>query len=206
MRLNVNLMSAKDLKDGDFVSIGDPLGVIEQYFGHKGTFEDNGTIRASVAGIVRINPKKRTIGVQHPKAEDVEANKGDHVVGIVTRIRAYSVGIKIYKIKKKFLYEPLFGNIHVSKVARRYVDRLENAFTVGDIIRARVMGMTFNEYDLRTDDRNLGAIHSECNVCGTVLKRNKDRRGSDLICQFCGNQERRKTANDYGHVREKFTY
>ncbi|MHA1733030.1 MAG: exosome complex RNA-binding protein Csl4 [Promethearchaeota archaeon] len=200
----MNMLSLKPIKSGDFVMIGDPLCIVEQYFGREGTFEEGGTVYAAVVGNVQINQQRRTIRVQNEKARNVLANRGDTVIGLVTTIRAYSVGLKLFKINDKIVYNHPYANVHVSKVSRRYLDKLSNAFVVGDVVRARVIGRTFLEYDLSTEDSNLGVIAAECSVCGHPLKRNK--KGNLLKCDFCGNQEPRKVAFDYRKVREKTVF
>lgn len=190
------------VQDGDYVTIGQELGVIEQYFGYEGTYEENGTIRASIAGQVQIHPQQKIIRVFNPHMKNIPPNKGDLVIGIITAIRKFSAGVAIYKILDKLKFSPEYGNVHVSKADQRYTDRLENAFVVGDIIRARIIGKNLNEYDLSTEYSTLGVIYAECSICGTPLMNQRRNQGM-LSCEFCGNQERRKIASDFGNIQER---
>ncbi|GAB4309297.1 MAG: exosome complex RNA-binding protein Csl4 [Promethearchaeota archaeon] len=199
------VLLTREIRDGDYVTVGEPIAVIEQFFGESGTYESDGTIYASVAGIVSIDHDRKKIRVRNEAARNVQANRGDRVVGVVTSIRTYSVGVAIYKIGTRMKFEPVYGNVHVSKVDRRYVEKLEDAFVVGDVVRAKVLGMAFNEYDLTTEYRELGVIWAECSVCGQPLYRER-HNSNELTCRFCGNRERRKLANDYMQAQEKITF
>ena len=46
-------------KEEQIVMPGDKLGIIEQYLPGEGTYDDNGDIKASVLGNVKINQKIR---------------------------------------------------------------------------------------------------------------------------------------------------
>ena len=52
------------LEEKNIVMPGEKLGIIEQYLPGEGTFDDNGDIKASVLGNVKINQKMKVISVE----------------------------------------------------------------------------------------------------------------------------------------------
>ena len=95
------------------------------------------------------------------------------------------------------------GNVHVSEISNKYVEKIQDVYKITDIIRAKVIGQESNEYKLSTSGKNLGVIHAECIICGTVL----DKDGfNKLECPRCGNIEYRKLADDYRNVKDKLRF
>ncbi len=192
-------MAIDKVKNGDVVCPGQVLGVIEEYIPDKQTtFEKDGTVYASKAGILEINLSTRNIHVKGTEMANI-LKRGEQVVGIIKRIRKFSIGVEIYKRDDHMLFSPIEANIHVSRISKQYIAKPEDAFTETDIVRARVVGKRNNEYELATDGNFLGVIHAECSICGFPLRRKEYM----LICDHCGNHEKRLLANDYGRVKEK---
>jgi len=192
-------MSQEKVKNGNLVYPGQILGVIEEYIPDKQTtYEKDGTVFASMAGYLEINPSTRNIHVKG--AEMINTLKrGEQVIGFIRRIRKFSIGVEIYKRDDKILYSPIEANIHVSRISNQYIAKPEDAFSETDIVRARVIGKRNNEFELTTDGNYLGVIYAECNICGFPLR----RKEHVLICDHCGNHEKRLLANDFGRVKEK---
>ena len=93
----------------------------------------------------------------------------------------------------------MYGNIHVSKVSKQYIESLKEAFKKTDYVRAKVLKKVGTEYELTTEGSRLGVITADCTVCGTKLL----RKGRNFLeCPFCGKREKRKLANDFGSVDE----
>ena len=192
-------MAQDKIKNGDFVYPGQVLGVIEEYIPDKqSTYERDGTVFALKAGLIEINPSTRHI---HVKGEEMinTLKRGEQVIGIITNIRKFSIGVDVYKRDEHLLYSPIEANIHVSRISKQYVAKPEDAFAETDIVRARVVGKRNDEYELATDSNYLGVIYAECNICGFPLR----RKEHVLICDHCGNHEKRLLANDFGRVKEK---
>ena len=59
---------------------GDKLGIIEQYVPGEGTYDDDGEIKSSVLGNVKINQKKRIISVDSKFGKPALLKKGDIVL------------------------------------------------------------------------------------------------------------------------------
>jgi len=194
------------IKSKDIVTTGQYLGVVEEFLPDKrSTFTKDGKIFATKTGIVSIDKDKREIEIKGHQEEDRKIIRiGDIVIGTVLFVRLYSVGLNFHAINQKLHFNSsYFGNIHVSQISHKYVEKITSAFQSTDIVRAKVIGEESNEYKLSTQGNNLGVIHAECIICGTPL----DKIGLDkLRCDRCGNIETRKLASDYRNVSEKLRF
>jgi len=199
-------LSKKSLKDGDIVLTGEYLGVVEEFLPDKqSTFTNEGQIFASKTGMISINNKDRKIEISTQQEKDRKIVKiGDIVIGVILFSRKYSVGINFYTINKKIHFNSsYFGNIHVSQISDKYVDKINDAFQITDIIRARVVEQDYNEYKLSTTGKNFGVIYADCVICGNQLTKIGYNK---LKCERCGNIETRKLASDYGNVTDNLRF
>ncbi|NVM16191.1 MAG: exosome complex RNA-binding protein Csl4 [Candidatus Lokiarchaeota archaeon] len=193
-------------KNNEIVLTGQYLGVVEEYLPDKhSTYVKEGQIFATKTGIVKIDKNRRAIEILSHQEENRKTVKiGDIIIGTIRFLRLYSVGISFATINKKIHFNSsYFGNIHVSHISKRFIDKISDAFQITDIVRAKVIRQEENEYSLSTVENNLGVIHADCSICGTTLKKiGQDR----LRCSRCGNVENRKLASDYGNVTESLRY
>jgi len=199
-------MSKKLLKNKDIVLTGQYLGVVEEFLPDKQTtFIKEGQIYATKSGLINIDEKKRKIEIKtHQEKDRKVVKKGDIVIGTILFLRQYSVGVSFYTVNSKIHFNSYyFGNIHVSQISDRYIDKIYEAFQITDILRARVIEQNYNEYKLSTVGKSLGVIYADCMICGTPLKKIGYNK---LRCQRCGNVETRKIANDYGNVNESLRF
>ena len=193
-------MEEKTLKNNDIALTGQKLGVVEEFLPDKqSTFVKEGQIYATKSGLIDIDREKRKIKVEtHREDKRKTVKVGDIVIGNILFLRQYSVGLNFYTINRKVHFNSgYFGNIHVSQISDRYVEKIREAFQITDIIRARVIKNNYTEYDLSTSEKNLGVIYADCVICGTPLVKISFNK---LRCERCGNQETRKIASDYRNV------
>jgi len=196
----------KTLKNNDIAITGQKLGVVEEFLPDKqSTFVKDGQIYATTSGLIDIDSEKRKIKIKTLREEKRKIVKvGDVVIGTILFLRQYSVGMKFYTINRKIHFNSgYFGNIHVSQISDRYVEKIQEAFQITDIIRARVIKQKINEYDLSTSEKSLGVIYADCVICGTPLVKISYNK---LRCERCGNQETRKIANDYRNVDQPLRF
>jgi exosome complex RNA-binding protein Csl4 len=189
--------------NGKLVTCGEFLADAEEYVAEDITlvFEEQGKLFASITGIVVINPLKRTITIKNEREAKQPAIKlGDIVIGRVEFERKFNVGLKIFKVNQRFIYDAdINGNVHISNVSRDYVESLSAAYRMTDLVRGKVIGVG-KEYELSTNGPKLGVVHADCLMCGTRLA----RRGRNYLeCPFCGKKENRVLANDYEQIDEK---
>ncbi|MHA1275439.1 MAG: exosome complex RNA-binding protein Csl4, partial [Promethearchaeota archaeon] len=128
----------------------------------------------------------------------------DIILGVILFLRKFSVGLNFYTINRKIHFNAsYFGNIHVSQISNKYVEKISDAFQITDIIRAKVIDENSGEYVLSTVGKNLGVIHADCAICGNPL----DKIGfNKLKCLRCGNFEKRKLANDYRNINQNLRF
>jgi len=199
-------LSKKSYKDKDIVLIGQYLGVVEEFLPDKqSTFIKDGKIFASKTGTINVNDKERKIDINtHQEKDRKVVEIGDTVIGAILFLRQYSVGISFYTINKKIHFNSsYFGNIHVSQISSRYVEKIRDAFQITDIVRARVLEQNYTEFKLSTTGKNLGVIYADCVICGNPLTKIGYNK---LQCSRCGNHETRKLADDYGNVTDNLRF
>jgi len=193
-------------KNNEIAITGQYLGVVEEYLPDKqSTYVREGQIYATKTGIVNINKDRRAIEIKSHQEEDRRTVKiNDIVIGTLLFLRLYSVGISFATINNKIHFNSsYFGNIHVSHISHKFIEKISDAFQITDIVRAKVIRQEQNEYRLSTVGKNFGVIHADCSICGTTL----EKIGVDrLRCPRCGNVENRKLASDYGNVTESLRY
>jgi len=193
-------------KNNEIALTGQYLGVVEEYLPDKqSTYVREGQIYATKTGIVNINKDRRAIEIKSHQEEDRKIVKiNDIIIGTILFLRLYSVGISFATINNKIHFNSsYFGNIHVSHISHKFIEKISDAFQITDIVRAKVIRQEQNEYSLSTVGKNFGVIHADCSICGTTL----EKIGVDkLRCPRCGNVENRKLASDYGNVTENLRY
>ena len=193
-------------KNNDIVLTGQYLGVVEEYLPDKqSTYIREGQIYATITGIVKIDKNRRAIEIMSNQDEDRKILKiGDIIIGTIRFLRLYSVGISFATINNKIHFNSsYFGNIHVSHISKRFIEKISDAFQITDIVRAKVIRQEENEFSLSTTGNNFGVIHADCSICGTTLEKIGPEK---LRCTRCGNVENRKLASDYGNVTENLRY
>jgi exosome complex component CSL4 len=196
----------ESIKTNEIVIAGQYLGVVEEYLPDKSsTYTKDGNIYATKSGIVSIDKNKKEIEIRSHQDKDRKVVKaGDVVIGTILFLRQYSVGLNFQAINQKLHFNSsYFGNIHVSQISNKYVEKIADAFQITDIVRAKVLEQEQNEYKLSTSGNNLGVIHADCSICGTPLE---SIGFNKLRCTRCGNLEFRKLASDYRNVSEKLRY
>jgi exosome complex component CSL4 len=199
-------LSKKTLNNNEIVLTGQYLGVVEEFLPDKqSTFVKDGQIYATRTGLLNIDHEKRIIKIKTDQEENRKIVEiGDLVIGTILFLRQYSVGLNFYTINQKIHFNSsYFGNIHVSQISDRYVEKIQEAFQITDIIRARVIKQNYNEFDLSTSNKNLGVIYADCVICGTPLVQIGYNK---LRCERCGNQETRKIASDYRKVDQPLRF
>lgn len=198
--------SKKSAKHNEIAVTGQYLGVVEEFLpNEQTTYVNEGQIFATKTGLINIDDRKREIEILTHDDEDRKTVKvGDVVLGTILFLRKFSIGIRFSTINQKIQFNSSYmGNTHVSQISTKYIERITDAFQITDIIRAKVIDKNVNEFSLSTVGRNFGVVHADCNKCGTPLS----KIGFDkLKCDFCGNVEKRKIADDYGEVARRLRF
>ena len=103
----------------------------------------------------------------------------------------------IFKLKRGCSREfalPYKAAIHISQVTKGYLDRLNEAFRIGDIIEAEIIKVMGDNVDLTTIEDNCGVIKAMCTRCRNYMKPSKR---NELYCERCNHKEKRKISSNY---------
>lgn len=191
-------MSEEGIKSGDFVIPGDELGVAEEFMPGEGAYEEDGIIRASVAGIVTLDMNKRMASVEARTDTPPVPEEGDVVVCEVVDIRPQMLLVELLALsghEDRAISAPSTkGRVYISQSSKHYVTNLSNEFSIGDVIRARVRDARKFPLELSTVGDDLGVIFGLCSQCRSPLT----KKDGKLECLQCGNTESRNMASDYG--------
>lgn len=185
------------IKNGAFVMPGDKLGIIEQYLLGKGTYEDNGEIKSSVLGNVQIDSKMRTITVKAKSSQPALLKLGDTVYGQITDIKTQRANVNIDCLtdSSRPLALPYMGAIHISQAKSGYLDKLTDAFRIGDIVKAKVVKITGDNVDLATMDEDCGVLKAMCTRCRDYM--NTTQKENEVQCRTCKKKEKREVSINY---------
>lgn len=182
-------------KGNIFVTPGDLLGVIEEYIPGKGTYVEDGKIYSFIAGNLIVDKVKREAQVKPLTRQPLIPKEGDEIIGEVTNVQEKNLTLRIVQIDNKQSESSFIGVMHISDVSQGYVKTMNDAFKVGDVIRAKVTSIKNRENHLSTQDDKFGVIQAVCIYCGAPMVSQRNR---SLKCPQCGEISKRKTANDYG--------
>ena len=184
------------IEEEQIVMPGDKLGIIEQYLPGEGTYDDNGEIKSSVLGNVKINQKMKVISVESD-AKPALLKVGDVVYGQITDIKPQRANVKIDCIKDNArpLALPYMGAIHISQAKKDYLEKLSDAFRIGDIVQAKVVKITGDNVDLGTVDDDCGVLKAMCTRCRDYM--HTTQKANELQCNTCNKKERRKVSKNY---------
>lgn len=176
---------------------GDKIGIIEQYLVGKGTYEDNGDIKSSVLGNVQIDSKMKSISVNAKSNQPTLLKVGDFVYGQITDIKTQraTVDIDCLTDNSRPLALPYIGAIHISQAKSEYLDKLTDAFRIGDIIKAKVVKITGDNVDLTTVDEECGVLKAMCTRCRDYM--NTTQKENEVQCRTCNKKEKREISIDY---------
>lgn len=175
--------------------VGDYIGTIEEFIPGNGTYVENGKIYASNIGKVEIDDRERKIMIGKTNKISI----GQTVLCEVVDLRKNMIVVVINKIigcKNEVSYK---AAIFVSNISDKYVEHLEDAFCIGDIVEAEVVKIENNLIDLSTRGK-FGVVKAFCNRC----RHNLIKKGDKLFCENCEKEKIRKTSYNYGFVKEIF--
>ncbi|MDL2246223.1 exosome complex RNA-binding protein Csl4 [Methanobrevibacter sp. OttesenSCG-928-K11] len=183
------------IENGDLVVPGDFLGIIEQYLPGNGTYDDEGDIKSSIAGNVTID--NRTISIIPKSGEPSVLKIGDRIYGQITDVRGQRAMINLDRLKHtdRQLALPYMGAIHISQVKNGYLDKLTDAFRIGDIIEGEVSKISSDNVDLSTIHDECGVVKAMCTRCRAYMKTTS--KPDELYCEVCNKKEKRKVSSNY---------
>ncbi len=184
------------MADATLVFPGDELGVAEQFLPGDGTYEEDGLVYAARMGHAHLDPKEFSATVRPVTKTPPTLEVGDVIVGRVVFLKKSFASVEIVANVEDADRKPLTserGTLHISKIADYYLDQIEDAFRLGDVIRAKVIE-TEPAIQLLTKYPEYGALLARCPECRAVM----EGKGQGLVCPECEWKSRAKLAADYG--------
>ncbi len=184
--------------NGKYVMPGDDVCVIEEFMPGVGTYEDRGTVRAALVGVVQVNMNSRVVAIKPLTKELKLPSRNDIIIGVVVLVKDEYSLVKILTDSSGVKYQtPFTAILHISQVSNRFVKTLYDVVRVGDLVKAKVLN-DFIPYNLTIKEPKLGVVLAFCGKCGHALK---PKDNELLVCPICGNIERRKVSIDYGRIK-----
>ncbi len=173
------------------------ITVEEEFEAGKNTFEDkDGKIFSAKIGVIEFDEKNRNVSVKEQQKKCVPLDFGTIITGRVVLVKDSIAVISIEKAEKNGEKRiPLHSNAQllISNVSHGFVKSLQNEFKIGDIVKAKVVGVTKYSIDLSTSFPELGVIKAFCSKCRHPLW----LFGRQLKCTKCSAIEKRKISTDY---------
>lgn len=175
---------------------GDPVGVAEEFVPGPGTYEENGDVFAATVGYLTLDTNDFVARVESLVEPPAIVKPGDTVIGVVGMTRSSMAIVEVVALAtqpKRQLGGDRNGTLHVSKASEAYVENMEDAFRVRDVVRAKVLE-TDPAIQLTTKGPHLGVLKSYCPRCGTAMT----RKGKGVVCPECDWKDMKKLADDFG--------
>lgn len=191
------------VKDGDIVVPGDPLGQASKYSHGIGTCVRRGTIYATMVGKVKVirdeksNDSKQLLVMTvqvHNKRSRTVPEVGSRVICKVININERQAKVNMLCLEGNVLPEPFHGVIRREDVRATEKDTVEifNSFRPGDMVRARVISLGEGpSYILSTASNELGVVLARCHECGEMMS---PTSWCDMQCNKTSVREKRKVA------------
>src|SRR5581483_4898626 len=183
------------MADRRLVYPGDSVGVAEEFVAGPGTYEENGEVFAATVGMLTLDTTDFVARVEPFPSQRAVVKPGDIVLGVVQATRPSMAIVEVKAIASRpnrGIGGDTNGTLHVSKSSDQYVDSMESAFRVRDIVRAKVLESD-PAIQLTTKGPDLGVLKSYCPRCGSPMA----RKGRGVVCPECDWKDTKKLAADY---------
>ena len=175
---------------------GEEISSEEQYSGGENTFTKFGKVKSLTLGKAIFDEGQKKVSVEGKLIQTITVN--DIVYGKVVRVKDSMVLLELTSAENNKKITSKEANLPVRNVSTEYISKLDNFFKIGDIVKAKVVGVNPLGIDLATNETGLGVIKAYCNECRTELSHSNEK----LLCFNCGSQEERKWFSDIQKPRE----
>ncbi|MCI4322704.1 MAG: exosome complex RNA-binding protein Csl4 [Thermoplasmata archaeon] len=173
---------------------GELLGTAEEFVPGHGTYEEQGRVYAALLGSTHVDANDRSVSVRAVHAIP-HLGEGDLVYARVDELKSQMAIVTLLSDASTNRAVPGTpeATIHISKAKEGYTDSLNEAFSTGDIVLAKVL-QAQPTVKLTTAPASLGVVAARCHSCHGILA------GGDrgLHCPRCGATETRKMSHSYG--------
>lgn len=194
------------MTDSALVFPGDEVAIAEEFLPGPGTYEENGTVYAARMGRLKLDTNQFTAMVEAVTSVPLTLNVGDIIIGTIESIRSSMAIVAVQKVAAdadRAVAGDTNGTLHVARTAEYYLERLEDAFRMKDIVRAEVTQVT-PSVQLTTRAPHLGVLKAYCPRDRVAMTRAVGSRAGALVCPECDWKMTGKLAEDYGEGRLVF--
>jgi len=178
----------------DKTLIGEYLGTTEEYMPGEGTYAEDGKIYAAVIGDRFLDKENHKVSVKGKQMPEI--TPGQVVFGEVQSARKNMVTVIVSKIEGLKENIEVKTGLYVSNIANKYVEKVEDMFGIGDLVKAKVIKVEQDLIDIETKG-DLGVVKAFCKRCRNPMIKTGEM---DAECPSCKHKEKRKLASDYGNV------
>ncbi len=171
----------------------------EEFMPGFGTYSQDGDVYTSNIGDLEKDVKKREVRVKVKTRIPLFFKRGMTIYGRIAQMTDNIAIVDVLPAKVgQFYYipRPVTHVLPISEVKRGYVKTMRDEFKVGDIIKAKIIGVDSYTVTLSTRALDLGVVKAFCSSCRSPLVMEKGA----LKCPVCGSVERRKVSVEYGKV------
>lgn len=175
---------------------GDAIATAEEFLPGAGTYEENGEVFAARIGVLDLDTSEFVARVKGFPQELAVLRPGDVVIGTVQAMRASMAIVEVRALATmpdRAVGGDTNGTLAIRNIADHYVDRIEDCWRLGDIVRAEVVSVS-PSIQLSTKGGKFGLLKGYCPRCRTTM----ERKGDGLACPECDWKETAKFAADYG--------
>lgn len=183
----------------ELVLPGDEIAAAEEYIPGDGTFEEDGTVFAAWLGELELDSREFVARVRPRTTTPCVLREGDMVLGRVRSIRKSFISVDVVRRvdqPDREIAGDTRGTLHISKISKDYIEDIDDALHIGDLIRAKVIEVE-PAIQLTTKYHEYGIVKSWCPRCRTEM----EAKGKGLVCPECDWKARGKVASDYGSGR-----
>lgn len=176
------------------VSPGEEIGTEEEFIAGIGTYSEGSMIYASVEG--ELLQEGRALSVLR-KNRIQTPGVGARVIGRIENIVDPIAIVSIHEIEGIGSRFPISGTnfvLRASNIKKGYTRKIRDEYSIGDIIRAKVVEIKNGEYQLATDDADLGCLKA---FSSAKTRCPLQKTPTGLSCENDDNRENRKIASDY---------
>ncbi len=176
---------------------GDFIANAEEFLPGEGTYQEDGKIFSAEVGLVNKDLEGRVVKVETTSNKTPTLQrKGLTAVGVIAKTSEKAAFIDLLPVEDnthRYIPIPASTVLRVNNIKRGFVKSLKDEFSVGDIVRVRILEADSQNVVVSTEGIELGVIKAFCNKCRNAL--DKDDKG--LVCPECGWKDHRHLAKDY---------
>ncbi|MHA2298080.1 MAG: exosome complex RNA-binding protein Csl4 [Candidatus Hodarchaeales archaeon] len=190
----------KKSTNGDVVTPGEKLGVIEEFIPAEGVYERDGILFAAIYGKVYVDKKNHKIRVTNNKRM-ILPMKGRLGIGFAIKVKKQFASLHIYYLQDSNSFVetsvPFSATLHISNVPGRHFKSMFDIIRPGDwaIVKILKNDETPLYVALSPSQKKSGVILAYCIYCGSDLDY---YRRNLLVCRSCGEVQSRALSPDFG--------